>query len=90
MSDNATGYWAIAYHANSNSPRARKWYYVARVARVDGKWWALGRYDGISGNSRADVIKAAIDSGLDLKRGLFEPAPSPRAAGEQVVWSLER
>lgn len=29
--------WAIAYHTNSTSPRAKKWYRITRVIRAGAK-----------------------------------------------------
>jgi hypothetical protein len=34
--DVAAARWGIAYHSNSSSPRARKWYRVSRLVFADG------------------------------------------------------
>jgi hypothetical protein len=44
MTEN-TPHWGIVYHTNSSSPRAKKWYHVARVIKVDGRWFELYWYE---------------------------------------------
>jgi hypothetical protein len=73
MTDVAAARWGIAYHSNSHSPRARKWYRVSRLVFADGGWFEL--YWHAEPSLRGDNLKAlqhkARDYGLDLIPGLF-------------------
>jgi hypothetical protein len=81
--------WAIAYHTNSTARRSRKWYYVARMIRVDDQWFELYRSDIIcSDYSRQRVREAALNHGYELLHGLFYAPPLPRH-GNAMLWSLE-
>jgi len=93
ISDTAKAYWAIGYHTNSLSPRALKWYYVARMVKIDGIWWELYRWQGEGAapakpNNLACVREHAIAAGLDLLPGVFIAKPAPRRAGERL-WSIK-
>lgn len=81
-------HWGICYHTNSASPRARKWYYLARVIKVDGQWFELYWHAEHRSNSRAATRESALNAGLDLLHGTFKPAPLPRQ-GSTLVWSLD-
>lgn len=77
-------HWGIAYHTNSNSPRARKWYYVARLIEADGKWWCIGRHSTVSSNSRKIMREQGLNAGLALLHGVYADAPSPRNGPEMI------
>jgi hypothetical protein len=80
--------WAIAYHTNSNSPRSRKWYYLARLALDDDKFYCIGRLkspNGFESNSLA-TIKRTLKARPDLATfdGVFTDSPSPRDGMEMI------
>jgi hypothetical protein len=78
-------YTVIAYHTNSHSPRAQRWYYLASIVRVDGKYWELHRHpSGISTKSLDAIRKAAAAAGIETISGLFVAAPSPRIGSEMI------
>jgi hypothetical protein len=76
--------WGIAFHTNSHSPRAKKWYRVTRVIQADGKWFELYWHPDIAlrSQSRKKIREAALDAGLDLLHGVFHDPPSPRVGNE--------
>lgn len=78
-------YWAICFHTNSNSPRALKWYYVARVIEADGKLWELHWHPALHlrSNNRKDIRERALDAGLPLLLGVYKQTTEPR--GGRVV-----
>jgi hypothetical protein len=81
------GHWAIAYHTNSTSERAQRWYYVVRVAMVDGKYWELYRHPaGLSAKSHSAILQAAARASVETIHGLFTAAPPPRHGPELVPW----
>ena len=65
--------WAVAYHTNSHSPRARKWYRITRVIYVDSRWFELYWHPAaaLRSNDRVSIRKAAQLAGLDPLPGLF-------------------
>jgi hypothetical protein len=72
--------WAIVYNTNSRSPRAKRWYHVARVVEVDGMLFQVYWHDSL--NTRKENLKLVKESarhlGLDLLPGVYCDAPSPR------------
>lgn len=80
--------WGIAYHSNSNSPRARKWYRVTRLVYADSKWWELYWHSDstLRGDSLAKLRAAAKHAGLTLLPDLFAEAPAPRHGPEMVPY----
>lgn len=90
MTPDAQAHWGIAYFTNSNSPRARKWYYLARLVKADGKWWELYQISIIHPTCRR--LQGARAQAQQWNKptldGTFTRAPSPRS-GTQMIWSLE-
>jgi hypothetical protein len=95
VTDTATAHWAVVYSVNSISPRARRWYHIARIANVDGKWFELYWFEfkpaqgwemtaGTRGSNLAAIRAAASAAGLDLIAGVFHDAPSPHHGSELV------
>lgn len=85
--------WGVAYHTNSHNPRSKKWYYISRLVKADGKWWELYRHqDGPTGNSRAAAREAALALGLDLFHGVFASSTdcSELWGSGEMLWSLDR
>jgi hypothetical protein len=84
-------FWAIVYHTNSSSPRAKKWYHVARVIEADGKLFELYWHENV--NLRHDnkkLIRARMkELGIDLSPGIYCDAPSPRI-GSVIVRADQR
>lgn len=81
------GHWAICYHTNSTSPRARKWYYLARVVQDQDKWFELYRVNSSfeDASNERETREAVLSTGLyTLLHGLFTAAPSPRTGSEIV------
>ncbi len=72
--------WAIAYHSNSTSKRARKWYRVSRLIEADGCLFELYWHPNphLRGNSRAEIRARAAVDGIKLLPGVYRDAPSPR------------
>lgn len=68
--------WGLAYHTNSRSPRAKRWYYIARFAFVDGSWFELYWHPDLTlrGENGPTLRKAANAQGLDVASGLFRHA----------------
>lgn len=89
----ASAHWGVAYHTNSSNPRAKKWYYLARLVKTDGKWFEIYRLgtDEISsgGNNEKEFRKDALERGYALLHGVFRPAPAPRLLNE-MIWSLDK
>ena len=77
-------FWAIAYHTNSNNPRAAKWYYVARLVRADGKWWKIGRAPNLDSNSRNALVLLALKAGIKTILGTYTDAPFPHTGPEMI------
>lgn len=74
-------HWALCYHSNSFSPRARRWYYVARLIKTDGLWFQLYRHPEstkLSARSLPETRKRAAEHGVKLLPGVYRNAPSPR------------
>jgi hypothetical protein len=73
MSDAATPQWAITFHTNSLSTRARRWYRVSRVIHVDGLWFELYWHPdhALRTGKLATVRQLARERGIDLVRGVF-------------------
>lgn len=73
----ASGAWAIAYHANSFSARAKRWYHVSRVVYADGMlfelYWHTDR--SLRGGNLKE-LRAYIDTYHhgDIARGLLPGA----------------
>ena len=69
-------FWAIAYHTNSYSPRARRWYRVTRLIEADGKLFELYWHpsESLRGNSLASLRAKAKESGIDLMPGTYTAA----------------
>lgn len=90
--DAPAGVWGLAYFTNSTSSRAQRWYYVARLVRVDDKWYELHRAqpqpDSANGRNAKAKRAAAKATGFDLVRGTFTATPSPRQ-GSVMVHSLD-
>jgi hypothetical protein len=70
--------------------RVRQWYHVARLVKVDGKWyetyWLLG--DAMRGKNAVMVRKAATDAGYNIEAGLFYPVRGEN--GSVVAWTEEK
>ena len=81
--------WALAYHTNSRSPRARRWYRVSRMVYVDGGWFELYWHPdtGLRGDNQVFVRRAANTQGLDVLPGLFRDKQAPRRGGEMELIS---
>ena len=85
MINDAPAHWALCYHTNSYSPRAKKWYYVGRIVKVDGRWFEVYWHHDLKtrGNSKQEVREAAQDAGINLIPGIFRsPKTVPHIAGE--------
>jgi hypothetical protein len=82
-------HWAITYYTNSRSPRAKKWYRVARVIYIDHKWWELYWHPDITlrGVNRAVLYDTAKARGLFPLPGQFSAPPVQHSANE-LQWSL--
>ena len=81
-------YWAMIYNTNSNSPRAKRWYHIARVIKVDGKWFELYWLDNETvqrGANRQDMRSAAVAANIDLLSGVFHAASYRRHANELIA-----
>lgn len=80
-------FWAIAYHTNSHSPRAARWYRVARMIVVDEQTFELYWHPSLEtrGKSRVAIAAAAKAIGLELASGTFRDAPWPRSGGAVMV-----
>jgi hypothetical protein len=78
--DVAAARWGIAYHSNSHSPRARKWYRVTRLIQADGAIFELYWHPDLKlrGGSRMMVWAAAKAAGLDVAPGTYRDALAPR------------
>jgi len=73
--------WAIAYHTNSRSTRARRWYRVSRLIEADGQWFELYWHEDnakLASASLPETRKRALASGIKLMAGTWRNAPSPR------------
>jgi hypothetical protein len=88
-----TGQWALAFHANGTSASER-WYHVARIAYVDGKWWELHWHpdNSLRGDSEEELRKSASLQGITLLDDLFVDAPTRgaemiRLTKESGTWS---
>lgn len=88
MSNNQTAFWGLVYSTNSNSPRARRWYHISRVVRVDGAWWELYHHPAgadLCGENRDKVRQAAELAGVEMVRGEFtSPTTTPHHGGRLV------
>jgi hypothetical protein len=91
VTDIATAHWAVVCSINS----AKRWYHIARIANVDGKWFELYWLEfkpaqgwemtaGTRGSNLAAIRAAASAAGVDLIAGVFHDAPSPRHGSELV------
>jgi hypothetical protein len=72
-------FWALCYHTNSYSPRAKKWYYVARLIVVDGEAFELYWHHDpeLRGNNAKELRKRAGEThGLVLIGGIWKSARS--------------
>jgi len=77
--------WAIAYHSNSHSPRATRWYRIVRLAFVDGAWFELYWHNPtISLDNKAEVRRRAEEQGLTVRKGLFTTPRQNRHGNEMV------
>lgn len=76
--------WAIAYHTNSRSPRALKWYRVTRLVHADGKWFELYWHPDVNyrRNNVQHIRDIAKVNELTLLPGVWRDAPSPRNGPE--------
>lgn len=76
--------WGISYHANSYSPRAKRWYRVARFAYIDAGWFELYWHADyqLRGDNVAALRKRAKQNGLDLYPGLFRSMKQPKRGNE--------
>lgn len=83
-------YWGIVYSTNSNSPRAKRWYHVARVIKVDGMWFEMywSSAEGTRDDNQKRVRDAAWAAGLKPLDGLFHDYPAPRI-GSRLAWSKD-
>ena len=72
--------WAVGFHSNGSSPRAKRWYYIVRLAFVDGAWFELYWHQDLElrGKNETELRKKARGHGLDLRKGLFT---TPRDCG---------
>lgn len=77
----STAHWAMAYHSNSSNPRARKWYYVARIVMADGKYYCIGQHS-VNTSNYVEARKRAKADGLHLVPILFRDAPFPHQGPE--------
>jgi len=82
-------FWALCYHTNSHSPRAKKWYYIARVIEVDGMlfelyWLPDNRVK--RGSNRLEVRAAAAGpGGVALRPGVYTQYRGPSVGGSQLT-----
>lgn len=81
---NATAFWAVAFHTNSHSPRARKWYRVSRMVIVDGMTFEIYWHQNanLRGDNLATVRKLAHDANVILAPGVYTDAESPKLGSE--------
>jgi hypothetical protein len=65
--------WGISYHTNGQSPRAKRWYRVARFAFIDCVWFEVYWHPDytLRGYNLAELRKRAKQHGTDLYPGLF-------------------
>lgn len=80
-------HWAIA-HNSTFSARSRRWYYLARVIKIDGQWFQLYRQPILGSHSKNEMLLEGVKLGYKLLPGVFSPGPSPRY-GDTMVWSEE-
>jgi hypothetical protein len=73
-------FWAIAYHTNSLSPRAVKWYRVSRLIEVDGATFELYWHANLElrGKNVAAIRANAKTTGIDLVPGTYRDTAPPR------------
>lgn len=85
----STAFWSVAYHTNSFSSRARRWYRVSRLIEVDGKIFELYWHpsESLRGNSLADIRAKAKAAGIDLMPGTYTTAPY--RSGAEIVRARE-
>jgi len=81
--ETASVFWALCFHTNSNSPRARRCYYVTRAVALDGRTYAIGAHV-LRGTSRSATEAHAKASGLRLTRGLWRAPVGTHEANEIV------
>lgn len=63
-------FWAICFHTNSRSPRARKWYRVSRLVRADGGIYEL--YWHPDASKRGDnLARLRASAGVKLESGVY-------------------
>jgi hypothetical protein len=72
--------WAIAYHSNSTSKRARKWYRVSRLILADSIWFELYWHPEptLRGDNAAALRKSAQAYGLKLLPGVYRTSTLSR------------
>lgn len=77
--------WGVSYHTNSHSPRAKKWYRVARFAYVDGGWFELYWHPTLRCENKAEIRAKAKALGVPLEPGTFTAMPSgPNKRGGEM------
>lgn len=78
-------FWALAYHTNSHSPRARKWYRVSRLIAADGAVFELYWHPDVlfRGNSREKIRTDAKVYGIELVPGVWREVAGP-SNGKQM------
>lgn len=76
--------WGISYSTNSYSPRAKKWYRVARLAYIDSGWFELYWHPdhSLRDDNVSALRKRAKQNGLDLAPGLFRSMNQPKRGSE--------
>jgi hypothetical protein len=77
-------HWAIAYHSNSHSSRAKRWYRISRMVYADGGMFELYWHPDTSlrSGNLAEIRQRAAAQGLTLMPGIFRDKQGPRRGNE--------
>ena len=76
--------WALVYHVNSYSKRAKRWYHIGRFVYADEGWFELYWYQNpaLRGENAHDMRREANALGLDLLPGVYRDKLTQRRGGE--------
>jgi hypothetical protein len=82
--DVASARWCIAYHSDSRSSRAKKWYRVSRMVYADGGWFELYWHSDLNlrRNNVLELRRVADAMGLNVWPGVFRDRAHPRRGSE--------
>lgn len=83
--DESVAHWAVAYTSEGYSPRARKWYRLVRVVKVDGAWFEVYWADLPGGTNLNDFCVQVKIAGYVRMSGLFY-APHGRSRSNELEY----